>query len=183
MRKLSALACVLAVLGTTSVASAKKRVRVNVPRPQLLSMSQVRITTVPVSLQSRTYPTLAQGTYAAPPAPAAEVAPPAPGGGPAVKAGPAPIRLFHCVKYRDLHHIAPCAVTKIVKIVDPCWKPDPCSCCRQCAPCVYVMVCVPPCGCADVRVSRNGHVVRYDYGKYAVDIVSRNGKIYIDYDD
>ena len=183
MRKLSALACVLAVLGTTSVASAKKRVRVNVPRPQLLSMSQVRIATVPVSLQSRTYPTLARGTYVAPPAPAAGVAPPAPGGGPAVKAGPAPIRLFHCVKYRDLHHIAPCAVTKIVKIVDPCWKPDPCNCCQQCPPCVYVMVCVPPCGCADVRVSRNGHVVRYDYGKYAVDIVSRNGKIYIDYDD
>ena len=174
MRKLSALACVLAVLGTTSVASAKKRVQVEIPRPQLLSMEEVRISTLPVSLQGRTYPTVAPGV---------DVAPPAPGGGPAPKADSAAIELFRCVEYDDTHHIAPCAVVKIVKIVDPCWKPDPCSCCRQCAPCVYVKICVPPCGCARVKVSRNGRKVRYDYGKYAVDIVSRNGRIEVDYDD
>jgi hypothetical protein len=173
MRKLSVLACVLAVMGSAQVASARSKVKVNVPRPQLLSMNDVQFATQPVSLQQGTYPTLAPG---------AEV-PPAPGGAPSAVAGPAPVQLFQCVKYKDTHHIAPCAVPKLVKIVDPCWKPDPCSCCPQCPPCVYVKICVPPCGCERVKVSRNCHKVRYSYGKYAVDVVSRNGKVYVDYDD
>jgi hypothetical protein len=173
MKKLIVLACVLAVMGSAEMASAKSKVQVKIPRPQLLSMSDVQLVREPVSLQGATYPTLAPG---------AEV-PPAPGGATSAGPTPAPIQLFQCVKYKDLHHISPCAVPKLVKIVDPCWKPDPCSCCQQCAPCVYVKICVPPCGCERVKVSRHGHKVRYDYGKYAVDVVSKNGKIYVDYDD
>jgi hypothetical protein len=177
MRKLSVLACVLAVMGSAEMASAKSqgKVRVKIPRPQLLSMNDVQLTTQTVSLQEGTYPTLAPGVQV----------PPAPAGGPAppIVVGPAPVQLFHCVKVEDPDHIAPCAVPKLVKIVDPCWKPDPCSCCVQCPPCVYVKICVPPCGCAKVKVSREGRRVKYDYGKYSVEVTSKNGKVYVDYDD
>lgn len=52
------------------------------------------------------------------------------------------IELFKCVKYRDLDHIAPCAEPLVIKVLDPCWKPDPCACCQK-PKCVYVMICVP----------------------------------------
>ena len=91
--------------------------------------------------------------------------------------------LFHCVRYEDLRNIHPCAVTKIVSIKDPCWKPDPCSCECQVAPCVLVKICVPPCGCPKVRVTRNGSKVKFDYGKYEVEISSKNGIVKVDYDD
>lgn len=174
MRKLIVLASVLAVMGSAQVASAKKKVQVKIPRPQLLAMNDVQFTTQPVSLQGQSYPTLAPG---------AEV-PPAPGGGTAapVPAAP-PVRLFQCVEVEDPDHIAPCAVPKLVKIVDPCWKPDPCSCCPQCPPCVYVKICVPRCGCPKVRVSREGRRVKYDYGKYSVEVTSRKGRVRVDYDD
>ncbi len=113
---------------------------------------------------------------------------------------PAPVpemasgELFHCVKVKDSHHIAPCAVPRIVEIVDPCWKPDPCNpCCKP--KCVKVSICGPkpaccsPCDCCckdngpKITCSKDGKVKRYDYGKYAVDIVSKNGVVSIDYDD
>ena len=112
-----------------------------------------------------------------PPAPAEEGSKP-----PVAKASPT-AGLFHCVRYEDLRNIHPCAVTKIVSIKDPCWKPDPCSCECQVAPCVLVKICVPPCGCPKVRVTRNGSKVKYDYGKYEVEISSRNGVVKVDYDD
>jgi hypothetical protein len=52
------------------------------------------------------------------------------------------ITLYECVKYEDLDHIAPCAEVRIVKVLDPCWKPDPCACCQK-PKCVYVKICVP----------------------------------------
>ena len=52
------------------------------------------------------------------------------------------IKLYECVKYEDLDHIACCAETKIIKVLDPCWKPDPCACCQK-PKCVYVKICVP----------------------------------------
>jgi len=115
-----------------------------------------------------------------PPAPAEEgyIAP----ADPAVKAHPT-AGLFHSVRYEDLRNIHPCAVTKIVSIKDPCWKPDPCSCECQVAPCVLVKICVPPCGCPKVRVTRNGSKVKYDYGKYEIEIYSKNGYVKVDYDD
>lgn len=82
-------------------------------------------------------------------------------------------------RYKGLRDIHPCAVKKVVSIIDPCF--DPRSCCKP--KCVKVTICVPPCGCAKVRVSRNGRRVKYDYGKYEIKITSRNGKITVDYDD
>lgn len=120
---------------------------------------------------------------AIPPAPAEEGSAPAPAAAaPAAQAYPS-ARLYHCVRYEDLRNIHPCAVTKIVSIKDPCWKPDPCSCECQVAPCVLVKICVPPCGCPKVRVTRNGGKVKYDYGKYEVEITSKNGVVKVDYDD
>lgn len=104
------------------------------------------------------------------------------------------VELFHCVKVSDKDHIAPCAEPMVVQIVDPCWKPDPCNpCCKP--KCVNVLICVPkkqccaPCDpcCKDhgpkVTCSKDGRKKRYDFGKYAVDIESKNGVVSVDYDD
>lgn len=123
---------------------------------------------------------------------AAPGVPPAPGVGQTAAPAPVPdagpqkgVALYHCVKVKDPHHVHPCAVPKIVKIVDPCYRPcQPCSCCRPCAPpCVYVKICVPPCGCARVKCSKDGRKVKYDYGKYRVELTSKNGVVTVDYDD
>ncbi len=101
---------------------------------------------------------------------------------------------YPCVKVRDSQNIAPCAVKKIIQIVDPCWKPNPCGCCAPAKPrCVSVEICVPrpkPVSCCrpkkqvcKVTCSKNGRHVRYDYGSYAVDIRSKNGYVEVDYDD
>ncbi|QDU43599.1 hypothetical protein Mal52_20750 [Symmachiella dynata] len=92
--------------------------------------------------------------------------------------------LFQCVKVKDPHHIHPCAVPTIIQIADPCPKKccDPCGeCCAS--PCVNVQICVPPCGCPKIKTRRNGHYVKYDYGKYRIEVTSRNGKVIVDYDD
>ncbi len=99
------------------------------------------------------------------------------------------VSLFECVRVKDPHHIHPCAVPTIVQIADPCPKCntccDPCNPCAQCCeqPCVSVQICVPPCGCPKVKTRRNGHYVKYDYGKYRIEITSRNGVVTVDYDD
>lgn len=114
-----------------------------------------------------------------------------------------PIKLFECVKVRDRDHIAPCAETKIVKVLDPCWKPDPCACCQK-PSCVYVAVCVPkqqPCcapkpGCCAPAPCHSGckphgrqickdggRYVKLDYGKYRVEIRVKKGYVEVDYDD
>lgn len=111
-----------------------------------------------------------------------------------VPAEGAPVALYHAVKVTDYDNIAPCAEPLVVQIVDPCWRPDPCNpCCKP--PCVNVMVCVPkqqccqPCDpcCKDrgprISTSRDGRKVRYDYGKYAVELVAKNGYVHVDYDD
>ena len=102
---------------------------------------------------------------------------------------PAPVpemgsgHLFHCVKVKDAHHIAPCAVPKIVEIVDPCWKPDPCNpCCK--APCVRVQICVPDQCCPPtVKCSKDGKHTKWDFGKYAVEVRSKKGYVEVDYDN
>jgi hypothetical protein len=46
-------------------------------------------------------------------------------------------------------------------VVDPCDK-----CCKRC---VNVEVCAPPCAPCDVKVTRDGNRVRYEYaGGYAI---------------
>ncbi len=117
-------------------------------------------------------------------------APPAGQPAPAIEPIPAApvqtVSLFHCVRVKDPHHIHPCAVPMIVQIADPCPRNccDPCNPCAQCCnPCVNVQICVPPCGCPKVKTRRNGHYVKYDYGKYRIEITSRNGRVIVDYDD
>jgi hypothetical protein len=89
----------------------------------------------------------------------------------------APEPLFTNVKYVDKREMHPCAVPKIIRVNDPC------ECKSGCGPkCVYIEICVPPCDCEeDIRCRRDGDRLRYDYGKYKVDIRVRKGFIVVDY--
>jgi hypothetical protein len=110
---------------------------------------------------------------------------------PEVGATPIPVQgtaipLFSCVKYKDQCKAAPCAVPMIVMVKDPCPVPcDPCNRCATPAPkCVAVQICVPPCSTCPPKVTckRCGEYVRYDFGKYAVEIRSKKGVVTVDYD-
>lgn len=91
----------------------------------------------------------------------------------------APEPLYTNVKYVDLREKHPCAVTKIISVKDPCACH---SLCGSCGPkCVYIAICVPPCGCEDVICRRDGDRIRYDYGKYAVDVRIKKDHIVVDY--
>ncbi len=130
---------------------------------------------------------------AIPPGPAPAMAGPAPpsamplpyaagpvaAGGPPLPLAPA-VPLYPCVKYRDRHHIAPCAVPMCVAVRDPCERHERCSCGPP--KCVMVEICVPPCGCPKITCKHDGAKVRYDYGKYAVNITSRHGVVVVNYD-
>jgi hypothetical protein len=89
--------------------------------------------------------------------------------------------LFPCVRYIAERNIAPCAVPVVVQVPDPCVPRDRCCCTPR--PCVNVEICVPSCGCPNVCVTRNGNKTRFDYGKYAVNVYSLNGKILVSYKD
>lgn len=87
-------------------------------------------------------------------------------------------QFYNRVCYKDKKKIAPCAATMVVSVIDPCTRKCDCE-----TRCVQVKICVPTCGCAKVKVTRNGRHTRYDYGKYAIDIFSnRNGTVTVDYD-
>jgi hypothetical protein len=105
---------------------------------------------------------------------------PAAAGGPPIAMAPG-IALYPRVRYHDKRHIAPCAVPMIVAVRDPCAGRDPCAACGP-PKCVLVEICVPPCGCPKICTKHDGAKVRYDYGKYAVNITSRHGVIVVDYD-
>ncbi len=92
------------------------------------------------------------------------------------------IALYPYVKYEDLDNVHPFAVKKIVAVKDP---RAPKGLCGTCAPpSVFVMICVPPRGRFDFDVKRKDYSkVEYDYGKYEVEITSKNGIVYVDYDD
>lgn len=83
------------------------------------------------------------------------------------------IAVYSNVKVKDRRNIHPCAVTRLVQIADPCNK------CGL----VAVAVCVPPCECECVRVSKCGTRVKLDYGDYEVELTSRRGYVVVDYDD
>jgi hypothetical protein len=100
-------------------------------------------------------------------------------GGPPLPMAPA-VALYPCVKYKDRRHIAPCAVPMCVAVRDPCDRHDRCSCGPP--KCVMVEICVPPCGCPKITSKHDGAKVRYDYGKYAVNITSRHGVVVVNYD-
>jgi len=114
--------------------------------------------------------------------------PPSPDDGTVVATQPIPVAecavpLYRRVKYRDERKIAPCAVPMVVMVPDPCWCDDPCDPCDKPA-CVAVQICVPPCSECPPKVTcrRGGACVRYDFGKYAVDIRSHRGVVVVDYD-
>lgn len=90
------------------------------------------------------------------------------------------IELYCDVKVIQARKIHPCAVPKIVKVPNPCY--DPCNPCCDAAPCVYVKICVPPCGCEEVTCSKRGDRTKFDYGKYAVKVTNRRGTLVINYD-
>lgn len=106
------------------------------------------------------------------PAPATRTLVPQPEYSPA-----APLELYPDVRYRGLRNVAPCAVPTIIQVPNPCIKD---RCLRNC---VNVQVCVPPCDPAQVRVTRDGSRVRYDYGKYAVLVRTVGDRIVVSYDD
>ena len=85
--------------------------------------------------------------------------------------------LFSRVKYTDLHEKAPCAVPKIITVKNPC--PDD----GYGPPTVCIEICIPTCGCEEVTCRRFGNRIRYDYGKYAVDVRIKRGYIQVDYQD
>ena len=115
------------------------------------------------------------------PLPGAPVATMPPADGTPIPQRAVDCELFDCVKYKDLRNIAPCAVPMVVSVKDPCACIDPCDC-RAAPKCVNVKICVPPCGCPDVKLTRNGNKVKYDYGKYVIEITSRKGIVVVDYD-
>jgi|GEM_PF-832706 hypothetical protein len=105
---------------------------------------------------------------------------PAAAGGPPIVMAPG-FALYPRVKYHDKRHIAPCAVPMVVAVRDPCAHRDPCEACGP-PKCVFVQICVPPCGSPKICTRHDGQRVRYDYGKYAVNITSRHGIVVVDYD-
>lgn len=182
MKRLLSLAIAITVVGAASVAQAAG------PSIFRLASNQKIAPGAPGFM-------IAQGTvptaiFAPPPAPAADgaVPTPEPAGGPVASAAPVASYGGGCccpnVRYSDLKNIAPCAVPKMIWIVDPCWKPAKCGCCRPAKPpCIQVKICVPPCGCPCIKVSKDGRKIKYDYGKYEVEITSKNGRVRVDYDD
>ena len=92
------------------------------------------------------------------------------------------IELYPYVKYEDLDNVHPFAVKKIVAVKDP---RAPKQLCGNCAPpSVFVMICVPPTGRFEFDVKRKDYSkIEYDYGKYEIEITSKNGIVYVDYDD
>ncbi len=92
------------------------------------------------------------------------------------------VELYPYVKYEDLDNVHPFAMKKIVAVKDP-RAPKPL--CGTCAPpSVFIMICVPPTGRFEFDVKRKDYSkVEYDYGKYEIEITSKNGIVYVDYDD
>jgi hypothetical protein len=117
--------------------------------------------------------------------------PPAPAPGPGtIQPEPMPsssqtgpeIELYPYVRYKDLDEKHPQGVPMIVSVPDPAtgWKGK-----YLCPPpMVNVAICVPPnCGPPRVKYSRLFRQYKFDFGKYAVDVRLRKGRIEVDYQD
>ena len=97
--------------------------------------------------------------------------------GPVVHYDHAPIALYPNVKYKDRRKAHPCAVTKVIQVNDPCGRPNACG-----PECVFIEICVPPDCCNErIRCRRHGNRLRFDYGKYKVDVRVKKGYIVVDY--
>ena len=114
------------------------------------------------------------------------------------------VPLFRRLEIEDPDHVHPYAVRQVVAVADPSRPAPPiglaklfhrkCTgCARGCVECdplcdagdslVFVEVCVPPCRPEEVKVTRHGHRVHMDFGKYEVTLTSRDGYVKVDYDD
>ena len=96
---------------------------------------------------------------------------------------PAPaIELYPYVRYKDLDEKHPRAVLTVVSVPHPAtrWKRNGFGP----TPMANVAICVPPnCGPPRVKYSGLFKEFEYDYGKYAVDVRLRDGRIEVDYQD
>ena len=131
---------------------------------------------------------VAQPVQAVPPVPVIPPQPIIPHAGPAVLAHQigdivtCPVALEQNVVVKDCDEIAPNACPVVVAVRDP--RLDRYRRGHDCQErLVYVEIMVPPCPLQKLRVSPCKTKVRLDYGRYEVDIVSRNGCVEIDYDD
>ncbi len=184
MRKFATIALAAGVL---NLASAGEPLLVPVPAPTLES---------PPELRAETRPTLPAPIFNPPQAqvPLAPYNPAVPVEIPGVVPGPGMSRmtadpllvepgriicdakmgygipLYPRVRVEDPRRIHPLAVTKIVAVPDP-------TCDHGC---VFIKICVPPCECENV-ICRRGKI-RFDYGRFAVEVSQRRGVIHIDYD-
>ena len=114
------------------------------------------------------------------------------------------VPLFRGVRVEDPENVHPYAVRKVVAVADPRFEAPPSGLAKlfrrvrrghdagpeACAPgcddgpaLVFVEVCVPPCRAEQIKVTRHGHRVHLDYGKYEVTLTSRDGCVKVDYDD
>lgn len=83
------------------------------------------------------------------------------------------IPLYPKVRVVQARKIAPCAVSKIVSV------PDPCNPCKV----VFIEICVPPCACENIICHPRKNRTVFDYGKYAVNVTERHGMLVVNYDN
>jgi hypothetical protein len=83
------------------------------------------------------------------------------------------IELYKKVRVVHTRNIAPCAVSKIVSVPDPC---NPCKC-------VFIEICVPPGKCENIEVEPRKNRVVFDYGRYSVQVTERRGTLWVNYQD
>ncbi|MFN9718045.1 MAG: hypothetical protein ACK58L_05070, partial [Planctomycetota bacterium] len=88
-----------------------------------------------------------------------------------------PVPLATCVRVEDQCNIAPHAVPVVVAVKDPdACRHDPNAM-------VFVQVFTPPCPPRDIRISPCRTRVTMCFGRYEVEIKSKNGWVVVDYDN
>lgn len=86
------------------------------------------------------------------------------------------IEMFKRVRYTGERRKAPNAITKVVVIKDPCQRKN-----SSCESCVAIEICVPACACEKVTANKSGNNIRYNYGKYGVEIRIKAGRVVVAY--
>jgi hypothetical protein len=84
------------------------------------------------------------------------------------------VELYSRVRIHDRLRKHPLSTPVIIPVPDPRRGSDAC---------VYVEVCLPPCDVQQIRCSRSGNRLVYDFGQYAVVLTSRLGVVHVDYDN
>ena len=84
--------------------------------------------------------------------------------------------LYSAVVYRNLKKVHPAAMPVVVAVKHPCLDKKDCP-----SEYVNVQICLPPCDCSAVVVKKCESKVIYRYGRYAVEITSKNGKVIVAY--